>query len=187
MSAYHFLASSFVGTRLEFSTAASFWLLRYIPLLYAFLHTSNGFPHIDLSLSDGKTLLSPHTLGKVCDHHSSTLFFPYFIWSQFKIYMFFLLFWQNITKNCHFRQFSHFIFSSFLNIVYLKSFNFQTEKLFYCLTILAKSVTTPLPFFPYFFITVFILAKLYLYLLLISKRISWLLQKWGIIQIVKNC
>ena len=87
MSAYHFLASSFVGTRLEFSTAASFWLLRYIPLLYAFLHTSNGFPHIDLSLSDGKTLLSPHTLGKVCDHHSSTLFSLTF-WSHF-------LFWQN--------------------------------------------------------------------------------------------
>ena len=38
---------------------STFWLLRYIPLLYAFLHTSNGFPHIDLSLSDGKTLLSP--------------------------------------------------------------------------------------------------------------------------------
>ncbi len=30
------------------------WLLRYIPFLYAFLHTSNGFPHIDLSLSDGQ-------------------------------------------------------------------------------------------------------------------------------------
>ena len=39
---------------------STFWLLRYIPLLYAFLHTSNGFPRIDLSLSDGKTLLSPH-------------------------------------------------------------------------------------------------------------------------------
>jgi hypothetical protein len=89
MSAYHFLASSFVGTRLEFSTAASFWLLRYIPLLYAFLHTSNGFPHIDLSLSDGKTLLSPHTLGKVCDHHSSTLFLLTFFYHSSKFTCFF--------------------------------------------------------------------------------------------------
>ena len=89
MSAYHFLASSFVGTRLEFSTAASFWLLRYIPLLYAFLHTSNGFPHIDLSLSDGKTLLSPHTFGKVCDHHSPTLFSLTFLITVQNLHFFF--------------------------------------------------------------------------------------------------